>query len=118
MWGNFGASKIDREKVARQIEENKRKIKALEEETEGLWDQLQAELGEGQHSVGDYIVKFDAQWFFDAKLAEKRLSAEDLKRISVSKPDSTLAKKLLDPETFEGLRSKRSTFRKEVKYVV
>lgn len=118
VWGNFGASKIDREAVAAQIHANKAKIKDLEAETDELWAQLQAELGEGQHSVGDFIVKFDPQWYFDPKLAEKKLSPEDLERISVSKPDSTLAKKLLGEEVFSTLRSKRTTFRKDVNHVV
>lgn len=118
MWGNFGESKIDREKVAAQIELNRRLIKDLEAKTDELWEQLQKELGEGKHSVGDYIVSFSPQLYFDAKKAEKELSKEDLERISISKPDSTLAKKLLDAETYESLRSKRSTYRKDIKHVI
>lgn len=90
----------------------KQQIKDLQERETELWDEVVDAVGEGSHSVGDFIVKIHPQYRFDAALAKKVLTQSQLSLISVAKPDSTLAKKFLDEELYEKVRKRQPNPRK------
>ena len=77
-------------------------IRAQKEDLEEAEKRYRAALSDivdlGDNYVGDFKVNLRENRRFDAALAKKNLSAEDLSSISVLKPDSTLAKKFLSEE--------------------
>lgn len=77
-------------------------IRARKEELEEAEKNHRAALAElvedGDNFVGEFKINRRTNRRFDAKLAKKNLSEKELKKISVSKPDPTLAKAVLDED--------------------
>lgn len=77
----------------------KAEIKALEEEYATLMDSL-GELTPDKYVAGDFIVEVTPNRRFDEATAKRNLPPETFGRILKPKPDSGLAKALLDDEQY------------------
>lgn len=86
------------EKLARQIIETVAKKEELAEYEKNLRSALADEVENGTTPVGDYKITRRDNVRFDAATAKKNLSEDELKQISVSKPDAARAKALLDED--------------------
>lgn len=92
---------MDAEQAARRIKALRDEIKADEEEVKELIAEHFSHLSEGKSEVvGEYVVEARPVVRFDVPTALKLLTEEEIKRISVTKPDSKLAKEFLSPEEY------------------
>ena len=77
-------------------------IKARKEELEEAEKNYRAALADlvddGDNFLGEFKINRRENKRFDASLAKKNLPSDLLEKISTSKPDSALAKKLLDED--------------------
>lgn len=97
---------MDAEQAARRIKALRDEIKADEEEVKELIAEHFSHLSEGKSEVlGDYVVEARPVVRFSVPLAYKILTEKEIERISVTKPDSKLAKEFLDPETYQSLQA-------------
>ncbi len=74
-------------------------IAAQEEEIKALLAELPDK--PDSYPAGDYILRVRENRRFDPALAARSLSAAKVKAISVSKPDSAMAKKVLSGADYE-----------------
>lgn len=92
---------MDAEQAARRIKALRDEIKADEEEVKELIAEHFSHLSEGKSEVlGDYVVEARPVVRFDVPTALKLLTKDEIERISISKPDSKLAKALLPPDEY------------------
>lgn len=89
---------IDPKIVARAYQ-IKAQIKSLEEDYKNLLDSL-GELTPDKYVAGDFIVEVTPNRRFDEATAKRNLPPETFGRILKPKPDSGLAKALLDDEQY------------------
>jgi len=89
------------EKIAAKIIEATAEIKEKEEYVKNLRAKLGELVEDGTTPIGDFLVKRRVNKRFDAGLATKTLDPETLASISVTKPDATKAKALLDEVQLE-----------------
>ena len=83
------------ESLAQKILAIKARKEELEEAERGHRAALAELVDEGDNFVGEYKINRRTNKRFDAGLATKKLSKKELDKISVKKPDSTLAKSFL-----------------------
>ena len=83
------------------IQDAKDQISILNDKIEALYSSIPESQVVGDHVAGDYILKVTANRRFDAALAQKTLPASTYKKILISKPDTTLAKKYLTGDQYE-----------------
>ena len=83
------------EKLAATILNNKAQIEELEEANRNMRATMAELCDEGDNYVGEFKINVRENRRFDAAVASKNLTVDELALISVPKPDSTLAKKLL-----------------------
>lgn len=88
------------EQTVARIADLKALVKAQEEEIEDLYASLPQASKIDTYPAGRYILKVSDNRRFDPNTAMKALSAAKVKAISVSKPDSTLAKKVLSGDDY------------------
>lgn len=74
-------------------------IKLLEQERDDLWEDL-GDLEVRDYAAGDYILKVTENRRFDPSLAKKALPATKYKKILKAKPDTALAKAVLEEDEF------------------
>lgn len=92
---------MDAEQAARRIKALRDEIAADKEEIETLIAEHFSYLAEGKSEVvGEYVVEARPVVRFDVPTALKLLTEEEITRISVTKPDSRLAKEFLSPEEY------------------
>ena len=92
---------MNREQAARRIKALRDQVKANEEEVKELIAEHFSHLAEGKSEVlGEYVVEARPVVRFDIPTALKLLTKEEIERISVTKPDSKLAKEFLSPEEY------------------
>lgn len=113
-WDRKGGAKIE---TAEELAKNLAQIKALEARNKELWDELERDLGEGDHSLGDFIIKFSPQARFNEALARSVLSEEEFALICTPRADSTLAKKHFG-DRYEQFQKPASTYKKEINRVL
>ncbi len=90
---------LDRaEKVAKKIIETVAKKAELDEYEKNLRATLAELVDNGDTFVGEFKINRRENVRFDAATAKKNLTADELKSISVSKPDAARAKALLDED--------------------
>ena len=89
------------EKLSKQIIETVAQKEELAEFEKNLRASLAEIVDNGETLVGDYKINRRENVRFDAATAKKNLSADDLKMISVLKPDAARAKALLEEEQLE-----------------
>ncbi len=88
------------EKYAKKILEYKAQKEEIEEAEKNLRAKIAELTTNGDTFVGDLKINRRDNKRFDATLAKKNLTPEEFEKISISKPDSTLAKKLLDEDRY------------------
>lgn len=81
-----------------KILEIKAKKEELEEAEKNFRASLTLLVDEGDNYVGEFKINRRVNRRFDAALAKKNLTPEELEQISVSKPDSARAKALLEED--------------------
>lgn len=86
------------ENTARKIVEAVAKQAELKEYETNLRAKLAELVPNGDSYVGDFKINRRENVRFDAATAKKNLTADELKEISVSKPDAARAKALLDED--------------------
>ena len=104
---------MDFEDTVRMIFDRKKQIKALEEEVENLYSTLPQSQKVGVYNAGDYLMKVTDNYRFDPATAVKNLPPTKVKLISVSKPDSAQAKKVLSGREY-ALCQKRYGVKRDV----
>lgn len=85
------------EKLSKKIIEVVAQKAELAEYETNLRAKLAELVDDGDNFVGEYKINRRMNVRFDASTAKKNLTKEQLAKISVSKPDATLAKKVLEP---------------------
>lgn len=88
------------EQTIARIADLKALVKAQEEEIEDLYASLPQAKKIDTYPAGRYVFKVSDNRRFDPATAAKALPAAKVKAISVSKPDSTLAKKVLSGDDY------------------
>jgi len=78
----------------------KKQIDALEQRYNDLLDSL-GSLDSKNYPAGEYILQVRPTLRFDAATAKRALTPAEFESILVSKPDSTVAKKVLGEDRFK-----------------
>lgn len=92
---------MDFEDTVAMIARTKNEIKALQDHLENLFAALPQAQKSGSYPAGQYILKVRDNFRFDPATAVSALSASKIKAISVSKPDASLARKVLSGNEYE-----------------
>ena len=86
------------QKYAAKLLEIKAQKQELEEAEKNYRDKIGELVSDGDNFIGEFKINRRQNKRFDASLAQKNLTSEELATISVLKPDSGLAKKFLDED--------------------
>ena len=93
------------------IARTKAQIKELQDQMENLFSLLPQSQTAGAYPAGDYVLKVRDNYRFDADTAVRNLPAAKVKAISVSKPDSVMARRLLTGAEYERCQKKEGVIR-------
>lgn len=97
---------MDFEDTVAMIYRTKEQIKDLQDTLENLYALLPQSQKAGAYPAGEYVLKVRDNYRFDPTTAAQNLPASKVKAISVSKPDSALARRVLSGADYERCQKK------------